>query len=133
MLTRIYNDQMIAGVLNRAKLFTGQGNFWTRALVTALRHNHGIDRHDPQRQAIEGWMNLSKAARLVGLSCAKLRVAIDRREIAAERPIACGPFILNKQALETEAAIRFLERARDGQIHPTSAPASQGSLDLSNT
>ena len=133
VLTRIYNDQMIAGVLNRAKLLTGQGNFWTRALVTALRHNHGIDRHDPQRQAIEGWMNLSKAARLVGLSCAKLRVAIDRREIAAERPIACGPFILNKQALETEAAIRFLERARDGQIHPTSAPASQGSLDLSNT
>jgi hypothetical protein len=131
-LTRIYNDQMIAGVLNRAKLLTGHGNYWTRALVTALRHNHKIDRHDPARQAAEGWMNLSNAAKLVGLSHAKLRVAIDRGDIVAERPIACGPFVLNKRALETEAAARFL-RTQLGQVDPTSAVASHRSLDLSTT
>jgi hypothetical protein len=132
MLTRIYNDQLIAGVLNRAKLLTGYGNYWTRALVTALRHNHGIDRHDPQRQATEGWMNLSDASRLVGLSHAKLRTGIDRGDIVAERPIACGPFILNKRALETEAAVRFL-RVQRGHEDPTSTSAAQRSLDLSNT
>jgi DNA invertase Pin-like site-specific DNA recombinase len=133
VLTRIYNDQMIAGVLNRAKLLTGQGNYWTRALVTALRHNHGIDRHDPQRQATEGWMNLRGMAKQVGLSSAKLRTGIDRGEIIAERPISCGPWVLNKQALETEAAVRFLERTRLSQEHPTSALASQRLLDLSIT
>lgn len=131
VLTRIYNDQMIAGVLNRAKLLTGQGNFWTRALVTGLRHNHGIERHDPQRQAAEGWMNLSKAARLVGLSHAKLHAAIDCGSIVAERPVACGPFVINKKALETSAAVRFLEC--QGRTDPTSAPVPQRSLDFSST
>jgi DNA invertase Pin-like site-specific DNA recombinase len=132
-LTRIYNDQMIAGVLNRAKLLTGHGNFWTRALVTSLRHNHGIECHDRQRQTTEGWMNLSQAAKHVGLSCAKLRAAIDRGEIVAERPINCGPWVLNKQNLETEAAVWYLRRVSVGQKHPTSVPASQRTLDLSTT
>lgn len=132
VLTRIYNDQLIAGVLNRAKLLTGHGNYWTRALVTALRYNHEIDRHDPQRQATEGWMNLSDASRLVGLSHAKVRAGIDRGDILAERPIACGPFVLNKRALETEAAVQFL-RAQRGHVDPTSAHTSQRSLNLSTT
>ena len=42
-LSRILNDEKIAAFLNRAKLRTAHGNFWTRALVTSLRFNHGID------------------------------------------------------------------------------------------
>src|SRR4051794_36883284 len=32
VLSRIYSDDMIAGVLNRAKLSTARGNYWARAL-----------------------------------------------------------------------------------------------------
>ena len=32
VLSRIYSDEMIAGVLNRAKLPTARGNYWTRQL-----------------------------------------------------------------------------------------------------
>jgi hypothetical protein len=93
-LSRVLADETIAGFLNRAKLRTAHGNFWTRALVTSLRFNHGIECHDPKRQAAEGWMNLSQAARLVGVTNRTLRLAIERGEVLAERPIPCGPWIL---------------------------------------
>jgi hypothetical protein len=133
VLSRIYTDEMIAGVLNRAKLRTARSNYWTRALVTSLRCNHGIDCHDAKRQAAEGWLNLSQAAHLVGVANRTLRVAIERGDIAAERPIACGPWILNRQTLQGEGAARFLERVRLGRLHPTVPPSAQASLDLSTT
>jgi hypothetical protein len=132
-LARICSDQMIAGVLNRAKLLTGHGNFWSRALITSLRHRNGIACHDTQRQAEQGWMNLSKAAQLLGTTRNTLREAIERGEIAAERPVSCGPWILNRQSLQSEGALRFIERVRSVQAHPTTANSKQCSLDLSTT
>jgi hypothetical protein len=132
-LARICSDQMIAGVLNRAKLLTGQGNFWSRGLVTSLRHRNGIDCHDAQRQTEQGWINLSKAAQLLGTTRNTLRDAIERGEIAAERPIACGPWILNKQCLQSEGAQKFMERMHATRAHPTTANSKQCSLDLSTT
>jgi DNA invertase Pin-like site-specific DNA recombinase len=131
VLSRIYTDQMIAGVLNRAKMRTGFGNFWTRALVTSLRHGHGIACHDATRQAEEGWFNLTQAALHVGVGKTTLRSAIDRGEILAERPIDCGPWIINKKALQTPAALRLVEGVRAHVIHPTSSSSAQGTLDLS--
>jgi hypothetical protein len=131
VLSRIYSDEMIAGVLNRAKLRTARGNYWTRALVASLRSNHGIKCHDAERQAAEGWLNLSQAARLVGVANRTLRLAIERGDVAAERPIASGPWVLNKQTLQSEVAARFLERVRLGKSHPTVPPSAQATLDLS--
>ena len=133
VLSRIYSDEMIAGVLNRAKLPTARGNYWTRSLVASLRANHGISCHDAQRQAAEGWLNLTQAARVVGVSNRTLRLAIERGYIAAERPIACGPWVLNKQALDSEAATRLLERVRLGRSSPTVPSSAQAVLDLSIT
>jgi DNA invertase Pin-like site-specific DNA recombinase len=133
VLSRIYSDEMIAGVLNRAKFPTARGNYWTRALVTSLRFNHEIRCHDVQQQAAEGWLNLSQAARLVGVANRTLRLAIERGYIAAERPIDCGPWVLNKQTLQSEDVVRFLERVRLGKPHPTVPPSAQATLDLSTT
>jgi DNA invertase Pin-like site-specific DNA recombinase len=131
-LSRIQNDEKIAGVLNRARLLTAQGNYWTRALVTSLRFNHGIECYDPKRQAAEGWLNLSKAACLAGVTNRTLRLAIERGEVSAERPVPCGPWIVNKQALQTEAARRCLDRAL-GKPDPAVPISSQAVLDLSTT
>lgn len=133
VLARIYSDEMIAGVLNRAKLLTVRGNYWTRALITSLRCTHEIKCHDAQRQAIEGWMNLSQAARLVGVSNRTLRLAIEHGYIAAERPIAYGPWVLNKKSLERENASRLLDRVRHGRSSPTVPSSEQAVLDLSIT
>jgi DNA invertase Pin-like site-specific DNA recombinase len=133
VLSRIYSDEMIAGVLNRAKLPTARGNYWTRALITSLRANHGIRCHDAQSQAAEGWLNLSQAADLVGVSNRTLRIAIERGYIPAERPIACGPWVLNKRALASEAATRLLERVRLGRCSPKVPSSTQAVLNLSIT
>jgi hypothetical protein len=133
VLSRIHTDEMIAGVLNRAKIRTARGNYWTRALVTSLRSNHAIECHDAKRQSTEGWLNLSQAARLVGVSNRTLRLAVERGEITAERPIACGPWVLNKQTLQSESAIRFLARLRLGRSAPTILSSEQTVLDLSTT
>jgi DNA invertase Pin-like site-specific DNA recombinase len=133
VLSRIYSDEMIAGVLNRAKLPTAKGNYWTRALVTSLRANHEISCHDAQQQAAEGWLNLSQAARLVGIANRTLRLAIERGYIAAERPIACGPWVLNKQTLQGDEAVRFVQRVRSGKPQPTVPSSAQATLDLSTT
>jgi DNA invertase Pin-like site-specific DNA recombinase len=133
VLSRIYSDEMIAGVLNRAKLPTAKGNYWTRALVTSLRANHEISCHNAQQQAAEGWLNLSQAARLVGIANRTLRLAIERGYIAAERPIACGPWVLNKQTLQGDEAVRFVQRVRSGKPQPAVPSSAQATLDLSTT
>lgn len=131
VLSRIYSDEMIAGVLNRAKLRTAKGNYWTRALITSLRCNYAIQCYDSRRQADEGWLNLSQAAKLVGVANRTLRVGIERGDIAAERPIACGPWVVNKQSLQTDAAVRFLERVRLGRSNPTVQSSTQTTFELS--
>ncbi len=107
VLSRICNDAAIAGVFNRAKVPTARGNYWTRALVTALRSHHEIPCHDSSRQAEAGWLNLSEAARLAGVTNRTLRLAIERGDIAAERPVKSGPWVINKEALGSDAARLF--------------------------
>jgi hypothetical protein len=133
VLSRICSDDMIAGVLNRQGLRTGRGNYWTRSLVTALRCNHEIASYSAERQAAEGWINLSQAAAKLGVTNRTLRVAIQRGEIEAERPIACGPWVLNTRALRTEAATRLSERVRRARSATSVPPDEQGHLDLSMT
>jgi hypothetical protein len=132
-LARIYNDKMIAGVLNRANLRTGRGNFWTRMLVTSLRFNHHIECYDAKRQLAEGWMNLSQVAKITGITTRTLRLAIECGELTAERPVECGPWILNRQTLETATGMRFLERVRASKSNTTVPPSTQAIFDLSTT
>jgi len=133
VLSRIYNDQMIAGVLNRAKILTVHGNYWTRSTVTSLRCHHKIECYSAERQAKEGWVNLSQASRLLGIDTSSLRLAIERGYIAAERPISCGPWVLNQNSFDSEDAARFIERVRLGKRHPTVPSTAQTILDLSIT
>ncbi|ABC92931.1 hypothetical conserved protein (plasmid) [Rhizobium etli CFN 42] len=59
---------MIAGVLNRNGLTTGNGNRWTRERVTALRSYRKIPVFRPQVDGVEPWLNLGGAAKLVGIT-----------------------------------------------------------------
>ena len=76
---------------NRVGMRTVHGNFWSRSLITSLRHHHDISCYNAQRRESEGWMNLSQASARLGITNRTLRLAIERGEVKAERPIACGP------------------------------------------
>jgi hypothetical protein len=98
-----------------------------------LRCHHEIVCYDPKRQAQEGWLNLSQAAHLPGVTNRTLRLAIDHGYITAERLIAGGPWVINKQSLESEDATHILERVRLGKAHPAVPSSVQAVIDLSTT
>lgn len=132
-LARICPDLVIAGVLNRNGLRTGRGNRWTRERVTSLRSYHKIPCHCQETQRREGWMNLTQAARSLKVAPRTLRLAVERGEIEAEHPVPDGPWIFNRQALKTDAAIQLVERARDRTRAPAAPTTEQRDLEFSAT
>ena len=109
------------------------GNRWTRERVTSLRSHHGIPAYSDDRCKAEGWLTLTEAAHQMQVSGITLRLAIERGEIEAEHPLANGPWVINRRALETEQAVRFVERTRTQRRRATLAVADQGIIDFSAT
>jgi hypothetical protein len=71
----------------------------------------------PAEDGIEPWLNLSKAAKLLGAS-KTLRHAAEAGEIEAIHPLLDGQWILARAALTTSAARLIAERARQNPRYP---------------
>ena len=122
LLARVCNDEIIAAYLNRNGLRTGRGNRWTKERVTSLRSHRKILRHTPERQQAGGWMNLTQAAEFVGVGPRTLRLAVERGHVSAEHPLADGPWVFERAALEDpDVLARFahLPNARRGAAVPS--------------
>src|SRR5216684_2818293 len=132
-LASIANDDLIAGILNRNGLLTGHGNRWTRERVTSLRSHHRIPAFKADDDGIEPWLNLSKAAQLLGISPKTLRLAAQAGEISAVHPLPDGPWIVSRAALPSSAAHAIAGRARHNPKHPTGSHADQQNLFSSIT
>lgn len=132
-LVLIASDDLIAGILNRNGLLTGNGNRWTRERVTALRSHHRIAVHRPPDNGIEPWLNLSEAARLLHLSSKTLRLAAEAGEIDAIHPLPDGPWIFSRASLATTSAEAIVQRARRNPKYPTGSHPDQKSLFPSAT
>jgi DNA invertase Pin-like site-specific DNA recombinase len=117
-LARVCNDKQIAGVLNRNGLRTGRGNRWTQMRVTSLRSKHQIACYCRQRRDSEGWLNLTEAAQFLGVSPRTVRLAAERREIIGEHPLDDGPWIFNRQALQSAPAQKVVQRAQNHKRPP---------------
>jgi hypothetical protein len=79
-LVLIANDDLIAGILNRNGLKSGNGDRWTRERVTSMRSNYRIPVFKPAEDGIEPWLNLSNAAKLQ-IAPKTLRLAAEAGEI----------------------------------------------------
>jgi hypothetical protein len=127
-LVLIANDDVIAGVLNRNGLTTGNGNRWTRERVTALRSYRKIPVFRPQTDGIEPWLNLGNAARLLSVAPKTLRLAAEAGEIEGVHPLPNGPWIFNRSKLATPQARQIVHRARQNPKYPTRSHADQENL-----
>ena len=78
-------------------------------------------------------MNLTDAADVLGVSGRTLRLAVERGEIEAEHPLADGPWVFSRRALETEAAAKFVARVRWTKREPAIPTSQQGKLVFSTT
>src|SRR6266446_3736734 len=127
-LALIANDDLIAGILNRNGLVTGHGNRWTRERVSALRSHHKIPVFRPAPDGNEPWLNLSKAAGLLGIAPKTLRLAAEAGEIEGGHPLPDGPWIFSRSTLGEPAAQRVVHRARQNPNHPTGSHPDQQNL-----
>ena len=132
-LVLIANDDLIAGILNRNGLKTGNGNRWTRERVTSMRSNYRIPVFKPAEDGIEPWLNLSNAAKLLQIAPKTLRLAAEAGEIEAIHPLPDGPWIFARAALATSAVRSITERARQNPRYPAGSHPGQQSLFSSIT
>lgn len=132
-LARTCRDRLIAGILNRNGLRTGRGNRWSQERVTSLRTHYKIPNYCPKRAEAEGWMNLKTAAAQIGISPRSLRLAIERGDIEADHPLSDGPWIVSRQALETEAARRLADRVERTKSRGAVPAPGQQTFDFSAT
>lgn len=133
VLSRICADQSIAGFLNRNGLLTGRGNRWTKERVTALRSHHHIACYGADQRDTQPWLNLTEAARELGLSPRTLRMAAERGDIAAEHPLGDGPWLFNREALRTQPALALVKRAELHKAGVALPNAEQANLEFSST
>jgi hypothetical protein len=127
-LVLIASDDLIAGILNRNGLLSGHGNRWTRERVTALRSHHKVPVFRPASDGIEPWLNLTNAARLLGVTTKTLRLAAEAGDIQGIHPLPDGPWIFGRAELGHPAAQRLAHRARQNPKHPAGSHPDQRNL-----
>jgi len=132
-LVLIAKDDLIAGILNRNGLQTGNGHRWTRERVTSMRSNYRIPVFKAADNGIEPWLNLSNAAKLLKVTPKTLRLAAEAGKIQAIHPLPDGPWIFARAALATSPAQSLAERARQTPKYPTGSQLDQQSLFSSIT
>ena len=109
LLARICNDTLIANVLNRNGILTARGNRWSRERVCSYRSKRGIPKYNDARRTAEGWLNLTQAAKYLGVSPLALRRAVQRGEIPSIHPLADGPWLFQRRDLDSPEAHRCVE------------------------
>ena len=132
-LVLIANDDLIAGILNRNGLVTGNGNRWTRERVTSMRSHHRIPVHKPAEDGVEAWLQLNKAAQLLHIAAKTLRRAAEAGGILAIHPLPDGPWIFSRADLTAPAARTITERARRNPKRPAGPHPDQQGLFSSMT
>jgi hypothetical protein len=132
-LALIMKDDVIAGILNRNGLRTGNGNRWTRERVAALRSHHKIPVYNPAEDGREPWLNLNEAAATVGVAPRTLRLAAERGEIDAAHPLADGPWLFRRADLDGPAGEALALRVRSDRKHPAVPHPAQQNLFQSTT
>lgn len=127
-LALIARDDVIAGLLNRNGVRTGHGNRFTRERVTALRSQYRIPVFREAAEGEELWLNLTQAAARVGVAPRTLRLAAERGEVDAVHPLADGPWVFSRAALDAPAARALAQGALSRSKHPAVPHPAQQSL-----
>ena len=130
-LVLIANDDVIAGVLNRNGLRTGNGNRWTRERVCALRGYRKIPAFRPAADGVEPWLNLTHASALLKLTPRTLRLAAEAGEIDSAHPLPDGPWLFKRKDLEGPAGNALTAKAKNRRKHPAIPDPNQQTLFIS--
>lgn len=86
-----------------------------------------------EKRESQEMMNLTEAANFLGVSPRTLRLAVERGEIEGEHPLREGPWVINRRVLESEAAVKLVERVHRRRGIPALPTTRQRKLAFSST
>ena len=119
---------MIAGVLNRNGLRTGNGNRWTRERVCASRSYRKIPAFRSAADGVEPWLNLTNASALLKLTPRTLRLAAEAGEIDSLHPLPDGPWLFKRADIEGSAGQTLAARVKNRRKHTAIPNPNQENL-----
>jgi excisionase family DNA binding protein len=111
-----FPDEQIAATLNRLRLRTGAGNSWNEQRVVSLRHYHKFPAYDADR-ADQDMLTLEETAHRLGVSATTVRRMIRQKLLSATQVIACAPWQIHAEALNSAAVLQAIEDIRNRTTH----------------
>ena len=116
-----FQDEQIAATLNRLALRTGTGQSWSENRVYSARHYHQLPAYDANH-AGDGLVTMEEAAQRLGVSSTSIRRLIKLKKVPANQVVACAPWQIPIEALESEE-VRQAVRNIKARV---SVPRTQG-------
>jgi Recombinase/Recombinase zinc beta ribbon domain len=96
-----FPDDQIASTLNRLRLRTGVDNPWNQQRVYSVRHRLQLPAFDAG-QCRRNKITLAEAAERLKLSPPSVRKMIDEKILPARQVVACAPWQIPVEALDSE-------------------------------
>jgi hypothetical protein len=116
-----FSDRQIAATMNRLRLRTGMGNSWNEMRVRSARRYHELPAFCEDDQAKAKEVTVKVAAQRLNVSEWVVRRMIEEKILPARQVIACAPWQIPAEALDTEEirqqATNFKPRLRVPQKH----------------
>jgi excisionase family DNA binding protein len=108
-----FSDEQIAATLNRLRLRTGAGNTWNEKRVRFACQYHQLPTFDPNHPRNEG-VTLREAAQRLNVSLTIVRRMIAEKKLPASQVVACAPWQIPVEALESEVVRKEVEKIKNG-------------------
>lgn len=105
----LFDDDFIAGCLNRNGLITGNGLRWTRERVHSIRSHRGIKM--PDAEIRKQYVNLTQASEILDVSTTTLRRETEKG-FPCIHPLSDGPWIFKREDLLAEQGRILTARAK---------------------
>jgi excisionase family DNA binding protein len=106
-----FPDEQIAATLNRLRFSTGAGNTWSEQSVYSARHYHQLPTYDPS-QHNHDVLTMAEAAQRLGVSTTSVKRLIEQKKLTATQVVACAPWQIPIDALESEEVKAALDNIK---------------------
>ena len=118
-----FSDEQIAATLNRLRLRTGAGNTWNEARVRSSRQYQQLPTFDPNHPRTDS-VTLREAAQRLNVGLTIVRRMIEEKMLPATQVVACAPWQIPAEALDSEAVRKEVENIKNGVRAPRTQQAN---------
>ncbi len=117
-----FSDEQIAATLNRLGLRTGAGNTWNEARVRFARQYHQLPTFDSSHPGNNS-VTLREAAQRLNVGLTIVRRMIAEKKLPASQVVACAPWQIPAEALNSDVVRKEVENIKNGVRAPRTQQA----------